>query len=192
MDSGRVDGLANIETPYVLQAPPIVTTSRYPRHVVREGQGDRVRAKTVSRKRALALVLVHHGRWRGLDILHIREPGNRTEPGYRQATAGRARVCEVAESDVELGLGVERRRVEAAFVGESRGVERCDVWHWATWAEVERGRYRRLKKAVVDIMVHRGADELPGPVWTRRVGRQPELVLQEGEVGERLAGPENV
>jgi hypothetical protein len=84
MNGGCVDGLTDIETPHVLKAPPIVATSKYPRHIVREG--NRVRAKTVGRECApdWSLAPIHYGRWRGLDILHIREAGNRTKAGRRR------------------------------------------------------------------------------------------------------------
>jgi len=73
MNDGRVDGLTDhIETPHVLEAPPIIAASKHPRQVVREG--NRVRAKPVGRENApdWSLTPVHHRWWRGFDILHIR------------------------------------------------------------------------------------------------------------------------
>src|SRR6267142_5977418 len=92
MNGGRVDGLTDIETPHVLKAPPIVATSKYPRHVVREGNRVRENCGSGPRPRLepCSSTSRFHGRWRRPDILHIREAGNRTEA---QVAAGRARVC---------------------------------------------------------------------------------------------------
>ena len=124
INSGRVDGLTDIETPHVFQAPPIVLTSKYPHHVVHEGNSVRA-PKTVGREHApnWSLALVHNGRLRGLDILHIREAGNRTE-ARRRRLVWRG-VTGVAESDVELALGVVIWNLEAARGGGARwGVAR--------------------------------------------------------------------
>jgi hypothetical protein len=172
-------GLTDIKTSHVLEAPPIIAAFKHPRHVVREGS---VGAKTVGREHAVdwSLATVHHRWWCGFDILHILETGNRAEVagGGRSGAdvwgdlAMPARG--VAESDVELLLGVETRRVVAVLSGVSPGVwyaGRCSlrvaliqmrrgrggtaiVWQGQGQGSrcidrVERG-YRRCKRAVAD------------------------------------------